>query len=457
MKKSKIIFQIIFYSLLNPFSIVAQNSRYDVVIDELMADPTPAVGLPNNEWIELKNTSAFPINLSAWRIADAVSTSAPFPNFVLQPDSLVIISPGSAAVAMATFGTTISVSNFPSLDNAGDLLSLKDASGKTIHAVSYDISWYQNELKKNGGWTLEMIDPKSPCAGGSNWKASIHNAGGTPGKKNSVDALNTDQTSPQLKRAYTTDNVTIALVFDEPLDSLKGATIANYSIDGGLSIAGAITLGPLFDKVQLKLNTPMQANTVYNITGSNVTDCKNNVIGGFNKVKVGLPVDPVAGEMIVNEMLFNPGSNAYDYVEFYNKSNKIFDASRIYVANRNSSNAIGSIMQFSAVPWLIFPGDYIVITEDAASLAREYLVKNPDWVLALSSLPSFPDDKGCVLVLNFQGDVVDEVDYLDDWHFKLINNDVGVALERIDPDGISQDQCQHGSNPQSFFTGQRWL
>jgi len=340
---------------------------------------------------------------------------------------------------MSAFGPSISVTSFPSLDNGGDLVSLKDATGKTIHALAYDITWYQNELKKNGGWTLEMIDTKSPCAGISNWKASVDNSGGTPGKKNSVDAINNDQASPRLKRAYSQDNLTILLVFDEPLDSLKGTISNNYSIDGGLTIAESTTLAPLFDKVQLKLTAPMQPNTVYTVTANNIADCSNNVISAYNKAKVGIPVDALAGDIIINEILFNPRPNAYDYVELYNKSNKIFDASRLYIANRNSNNAVSSIVPLAPNTWLIFPGDYIVITEDAASLNREYLLKNPDEMFILSTLPSLPDDKGYVIVLNSQGNSIDEVNYFDDWHFKLLSNDEGVALERIDPDAPTQD------------------
>jgi hypothetical protein len=425
--------------LLLPACIRAQ-SRYDVVIDELMADPTPQIGLPNNEWLELKNTTASPVNLQNWRVGDATGQSGPMPNFILQPDSFVIVCSGSAVTAMSAFGTTISVTGFPSLVNDGDQLFLKAANGKTIHALNYTSAWYRNEVKKDGGWTLEMIDTKSPCAGSSNWKASTSTAGGTPGKKNSIDAVNNDAAAPQLKRAYTTDNTTIILVFDEPVDSLKGATSGNYTIDGGLAITSAVTLPPLFNTVQLKTTTPLMVNTVYTVTASNVADCKNNVIGAANKARVGLPSDAEEGEWVINEILFNPKSNAFDYVEFYNNSNKTFDAAKLYIANRNSNGVISSIKVLSAAPYYIFPGDYIVVTEDADNLGLNYLVKNPDNVLVASSMPSFPDDEGDVIALNFQGAVADEVKYKDDWQFKLIVNAEGVALERIDPAGPSQDE-----------------
>src|SRR4026208_642456 len=250
--------------LLAPLYALTQN-RYDIVIDEIMADPTPQISLPSNEWIELKNVSANPINLQNWRIGDATGQSGPMPNFILQPDSFVIVCTGSAVAAMQVYGRVISVTSFPSLDNDGDQLFLRSSTGITIHAISYSLSWYQNAVKSDGGWTLEMIDTKNPCGGISNWKASTDARGGTPGIKNSVDAVNNDQVFPSIKNAYALDNLTIVVVFDEPIDSLKGATIANYLIDGGLSIQSAVSISPLFDKVQLRLTAPMQANAVYNI------------------------------------------------------------------------------------------------------------------------------------------------------------------------------------------------
>lgn len=419
-------------------TVLSAQNRYDIIIDEIMADPSPQIGLPNNEWIELKNTSTVSINLQGWRIGDSGGQSGPMPNFTLGPGSYVIVCTGSAVAALSAFGTTISVTSFPSLDNDGELLYLKDASGQVIHAVQYSSAWYQNEIKKDGGWTLEMIDTQNPCGGSNNWKASINNAGGTPGTINSVNAVNNDVTAPQLKNAYTTDNTTIILVFDEPLDSISGATTANYSLDGGISVASAETISPLFNQVRLKTNGALADNTIYNVTAGNIKDCKGNTIGINNKTRTGLTADAIAGDAIVNEILFNPRPNAYDYIEFYNKSNKILDASKLYVGNRNTVGVIGTISQLTTAPFYIFPGDYVVITENADNLALNYLVTTPEAILTRGSLPSFPDDEGYVLLINQQGNIVDEVNYSDNWHFKLLDNPEGVSLERVDADGPSQ-------------------
>jgi hypothetical protein len=423
-----------------PVISLAQANRFDVIITEIMADPSPVVGLPNAEFVEIKNVSSTAFNLSGWKLSDATSTGTINTNFVLQPDSVAILCSTGNVATFSAFGRTIGVTSFPSLDNDGDLLSLKSPQGKTIHAVDYSINWYQNEIKKDGGWSLEMIDTKSPCGGMSNWKASLDRNGGTPGKKNSIDGANNDVSPPQLVRTYSLDSATVLALFDEPLDSASAAVLSSYSLSNNISITSASPQTPLFNLVVLKLSTPLQKGMSYSLIVNNLTDCKGNKIGVYSKAKVGIAEEASANDIVINEVLFNPRPNAYDYVEVYNRSNKIIDASKLYIANRNTSGTLSSIKKLSEIPFYIFPDDYIVITEDASSLQHEYMVQNPQNVLVVSSLPSFPDDKGIVVITNSQGSVVDEVSYSEKWHFGLIGDDEGVSLERIDPNDSSQKQ-----------------
>jgi len=423
--------------LLTPVCMWSQN-RFDVIISELMPDPSPVVGLPASEWIELKNCSNHPVSLQNWRMADASGQSGPLPAFVLQPDSFLIVCSSSALAAMAQSGTAIAVSSFPSLDNEGEWIAIKAPDGRVIHSVNYASHWYGNALKKEGGWSLEMIDTRNPCSGKSNWTASIHPAGGSPGKNNSTDAGNPDTEAPQLLRSYLTDSVTIRLVFDEPLDSAAAAVTMHYTFSPALSINQVSTVAPLFQEVQLKLSSPLPHNTVFTVKAEGIPDCKGNQLT-VAETKAGRAQDPLPGQIVVNEILFNPAPNGEDYVEIYNRSNQVADLSRLFMANRNSSGAVSSIKALHSVPFYIYPGEYFAFTESPDQLPLYYMVRFPDRVLAIASPPSFPDEEGAVLLLNGQGAIIDEVKYKEDWHFKLISNAEGVALERMDPAGSSAE------------------
>lgn len=414
------------------------QSRYDIVITEIMADPSPPTGLPNVEWIELKNTTASPINLSAWRMADLSGQSGPFPDFILQPDSSVIIGGAAAVSALGTFGNAIALTSFPSLANEGELIYLKSSTGMTMHAVNYSSTWYDNELKQDGGWSLEMIDPRNPCQGRENWKASRDLKGGTPGQTNSINGTNRDATPIHLKNVYPLHRSSLIITFDEPADSIRATVAGNYRIDGGLSIVQANVLAPYFDQVQLILNDSLQDNTIYTVSIFGVTDCSGNEIT-LSTFQTGWPSESMAGDIVINEILADPLPGGEDYVEIHNKSHHILDAASLYLANR-AMNAVASITKLSTQPFLIFPGAYVVITENAGTLAHHYFVKNPEAVLIVPSLPSFPDKEGSIIVLNARGDIMDEVSYTNDWHFPLLSTTEGVSLERIDPAGSSQDK-----------------
>ncbi|HEU0064590.1 MAG TPA: lamin tail domain-containing protein, partial [Flavisolibacter sp.] len=56
----------------------AQVQKYDVVIDEIMADPSPAIQLPEAEYIEIRNISGHTINLQSWQLSSLTTVSKPF-------------------------------------------------------------------------------------------------------------------------------------------------------------------------------------------------------------------------------------------------------------------------------------------------------------------------------------------------------------------------------------------
>ncbi len=419
-------------------------ARFDIVIDEIMADPTPVVALPNTEWIELRNNSGRALNLQGWRLTTSSSTSGAFGSYVLPADSFVVITTTTQVAAFTPFGRVLGITSFPSLTNEGGTVSIISREGVTIHSVTYSDAWYQNAVKKDGGWSLEMIDPRNACAGENNWRASNDLRGGTPGARNSINAVNADAAPPTLVRAAATDSVTVVLTFSEPVDSARAVLPANFTISGGSNtptIVSAFSSAPLFQKVQIRLSAPLQRGSTYTITANGVRDCTGNIIGAGNSTRLGLPSLIDSFGIIINEVLFNPPTNGVDYVEIYNRSNNVYDLKDLYINNRSGlALTLGTPRQVSTDNLLLFPGDYFVLTSSGAIVKQQFVAQNPDNFIDIASFPSYNTDKGNVVLMNAQGRIVDELAYTDDWHFALLDNEKGVALERIDFNKPTQDQ-----------------
>jgi hypothetical protein len=414
---------------------------YEIVIDEIMADPSPSFGLPEVEWIELRNVSNHDVNLMGCRIAKPSGKSGPIPVHILQPDSSILICSSGSVAALNNIATTKSVTSFPSLSNTGDLIYLLSPEGKTIHAVEYSDNWYQNELKKQGGWSLEMIDLNTPCMGSENWTASTSSIGASPGKINSEDALNPDEILPKLTRAFAIDSLHIRLKFNEPLDSITASNPIQYSISDGIGRAiNATPIPPLFNQIDITLSTPISKNKVYELKAEGIKDCVGNELGINNMVRIGLTEQADVGDVVVNEVLFNPKSDGVDYVELYNRSNKIINLKNLFMANLNALNEIDNISPITTEDILFFPKDYYVLTENGTAIKRGYLTTNPEGILQVNALPSMNDDEGNVIVINEQGEILDHLKYNEDWHFKLIENREGISLERINYNQKTQDE-----------------
>ena len=136
----------------------------DVVINEIMADPSPVVGLPELEFIEIYNASANYINLDSAQIGDPSTTSTILGIEVLGPGEYAILCHQNNSAQFSGFGRVIGLSTFPTLNNAGDQLSLF-VGGLLVDDLNYTDTWYDDVNKKSGGFSLEQINPNHPCNG----------------------------------------------------------------------------------------------------------------------------------------------------------------------------------------------------------------------------------------------------------------------------------------------------
>ena len=145
-------------------------------------------------------------------------------------------------------------------------------------------------------------------------------------------------------------------------------------------------------------------------------------------------------DIVINEVLFNPVKDGFDYVEGYNRSSVTIDLQEISIANRNATGDISSVKLLSKEPLLLAPGAYFIITSNEKWLRQHYVLPADVIICSISALPSFPDDKGTVVLLHEQENIIDELNYSEKWHFELIAVTDGVALERINYDAPTQDK-----------------
>lgn len=433
-------------------------THYDIIINEIMADPNPPVGLPETEYVELYNRSNKTFNLENFTFTDASSVVSTLPFFVLHPGEYVVLHKASDS-SLASFGNVLALTTFPDL-NTRDKLLLRDPTGEVIDAVAYELFWYQNADKDDGGWSLERVNPERPCEGATNWRACENLLGGTPATANSV--LNTvpDQQSPDALRAFPTDSNLVRVYFSEALSDTAAVNPRNFSIDKGLRVVSVSLEEPFYNTVILTLDQPLVLGTSYTVTmSSNLTDCIGNPIALKNTARFALPQPIKEGDLILNEILFNPVTRGKDFIELYNRSNKVINAADLVVSNAivvdgNLANTTTLQTRPIKVDWLIFPNEYVVLTEEANQVRTQYTTPNPENFVE-NNLPTFADKKGSVFLyaaydstyLDQNGNsqtaylvkVLDQFDYEEDFHSPLIDDKNGVSLERIDMDAPTND------------------
>ena len=415
-------------------SLPTTTQTHDIIINEIMADPLPQIGLPKAEYIELYNRSAKAVELQGFSLKDKGTSLYKLPKFTLKPDAYVIIYKRDKAINFGKYGDTIALATFFALDSDNEELSLLNEKGDLMDKVNYGLATYQDVKKSAGGWSLECINPNTPCLGGYNFRASENDNGGTPGKVNSIFSKNTDKSPLFLTYVFPTNDSEILLQCNKNLDF---STVQNtvFDIETGVK---SVVQGTNFNEVKITLNAAMQKGKIYTLKIKNtLKDCVGNAFSE-TEVKIGVPEIIAAKDVIVNEILFNPKTSGVDFVEIYNRSKKIINIDDLNIDNRQKLDA-----QEINVNYLLLPNEYVVLTENKSVLqAQGYTIKNPNAIIE-TKLPSYDDEQGNVTLIRADAPgklIIDEVDYDKSYHYPLLKDQSGVSLERINPDGESNNK-----------------
>lgn len=409
----------------------------DVIISEIMADPVPPVSLPEREYLELTNRSPFSFNLRKWFLCTE-GQKAVLPEAFVEPGKALILCSLNDTASFSEYGHAVGVKSFPALTDGGKIIWISDSSGNFIHGVEYSSEWYGSSLRENGGWSIEMIDTGFPFFTYGNWEASSSKKGGTPGTVNSAQRSNPDMSFRGIINAFPETDKSILLTMSETTTSLPGNK-AGILVDE-IPAASLELTDPLYRKFRITPATRLEAGRVCTIfLSGNIHDFAGNEIER-RSYRFGLPGIAGRSEMVFNEILFNPVSDEPDFIELYNNSEKIIDASSLCLASINTETGDTSEARLlSAEQRCILPGSYYAVTTDRERIIERYPSAIPDNIFEIPSLPSMPDDRGHLLLLNRQMEFIDEVIYTDDMHYSLLSGREGISLEKIRP-GLSSSE-----------------
>jgi hypothetical protein len=432
------------------YTAIGKPKQHDLLINEIYFDLTRIGNFPNHEFIELYNRSDFALSLKQLELSDG-SSKVILPPYNLLPKHLLIICHKDNKVLFEPNGEVLGLQSFPSLSNS-DILTLKDSMGYMLHQVNYAQDWFSNTAKVYS-CSMEMIDANNPCGRQENWHASTNFDGATPGKENSVKGIKADKNSPSLKRIYMPDLYTLRLFFNENLDSMSLAKVANFKVNELASANNYRYASGNLNQLELKFETAFDTSLSYTLSIDEVGDCAYNKSENIISTTFQVPKPAIKGELQWNEILFNPKPGANDFVELHNVTNHTIDLKNLFFTNTNEAGLRLDPIPICQEAGMAMPGEYLVFSINPTALQNWYKIPQPNSSIEMT-LPSLNDDEGNILLINQRDEVLDSFYYSEKFHLSFLNNKEGISLERINPFifGSDQNNWTSAAEDQQFGT-----
>ena len=400
-----------------------------VLITEILADPSPELGLPLVEFVELYNPGMDTIDLKGWSISD-LQTKSVIKTALLLPKQYLILCPAADTALYKKFGSTLGLSPWPMLGNSGDKLVLKSSKNRIVDSLVYSDTWYKNPVKKTGGWTLEKIDLSSKlCTGFYNWTASTDSAGGTPGKANSRNTANYLSSQISIDSIRVLSNDALNITFNQIPDTniLKAH---NFSVNHNIGAPQSVKISPDFLTISLFFDKNFQEGLDYKLTANSLLSCTGLLSSEKNKqISFSIPVVPdIDYPLLINEIFADPtpskGLPETEFVEIFNPSPNTIKLKGLTFGNQASN--------YTFTNGEINGGAHLILCASRDSSA----MKAFGHVIGLPIWPVLNNDNGSLHLKNNKGRVLQQVTYDLTWYKNTEKQKGGYSLELIDPESV---------------------
>jgi hypothetical protein len=152
-------------------SDIVFGMKLDARIQLTPGTPAQPLTNSNNQWLELTNRSAAPVNLTGWDFEDGIQFAFAN-NTILAPGERACVV-RDAALFSAAFPTARVLGSFSgSMSRSGEEIVLRDASRNSVDAVRYYDSGAWPEFADGGGSSIELKDLDADNNTGGAWAAS---------------------------------------------------------------------------------------------------------------------------------------------------------------------------------------------------------------------------------------------------------------------------------------------
>lgn len=402
----------------NVYYIIAeQPDKGDVIINEIMSNPSPVVGLPEIEYIEIYNKSNKYFNLENWVITDGTSKGK-IASAWLGPKEFKVLCSTSG---LPFLNPAVGVTSFPSLNNSGDKITLLDSLGNRLDEVEYALSWYKFDGESTGGISLERINPNHPCSDASNWKGATHPDGGTPNEQNSVYDTLPDKTSLEITSSNVLSDSVFEIFFSKQIDTLSVGKVA-------IQFVPELNWKTILFKensMQFIFQSALEKSKEFKIQLDEIQDCwtqKYSINTTFANSEI---ID--TNDIVINELLFNPYPDAADFMELYNNSEKWINLKDLTLFSLEKGQL--SSPKVIEQNRIVKPHEYVFLTPSISSQEKIYPNTNKFHGIQMS-IPTMNNDSGTVILM-YNKQVIDKVTYDETWHYPFLNTVEGKSLERL--------------------------